>query len=43
MTVADRQLGPLRDFRRDLEPVHVRHVRVEQDEVERLVVLRRPP
>ncbi len=37
MTVAPRQLGPLRDFRRDLEPVHVRHVRVEQDELERPV------
>ena len=40
MTVAPRQLGPLRDFRRDLEAVHLRHVRVEQDEVERPVVLR---
>ena len=43
MTVAPRQLGPLRDFRRDLEPVHVRHVRVEQDELERPVASARPP
>ena len=34
MIVATEQLGPLRDFRRDLEAVHVRHVRVEQDELE---------
>ena len=35
MTVAPASVGPRRDCGRDREPVHVRHVRVEQDELER--------